>query len=139
MTEYKDNCKLQRHVLVRLTARKIVVAAQSPRKNIRKAAFYKPNTQSQDVQMADHTDLAFVLFFEVPEYVLEDRLLKRGESSGRSDDNIESIKKRFHTYKESTLPIIKYYEAKNKAVQVKFQRNFEADPVRLRIELTRCR
>jgi len=30
------------------------------------------------------------------------RLLKRGETSGRSDDNIESIKKRFKTYNDET-------------------------------------
>eukprot|EP00958_Prasinococcus_capsulatus_P025032 scaffold4075_cov299-Prasinococcus_capsulatus_cf.AAC.5 len=41
---------------------------------------------------------AFVLFFDVPEAVMEARLLKRGETSGRSDDNLESIRKRFRTF-----------------------------------------
>jgi UMP-CMP kinase len=36
---------------------------------------------------------AFVLFFDCPEDVLEQRLLGRNE--GRSDDNIETIRKRF--------------------------------------------
>lgn len=43
-----------------------------------------------------------------------ERCLKRGAAgSGRSDDNIESLKKRFNTYQNDTMPIIKYYEAKN--------------------------
>jgi len=35
----------------------------------------------------------FVLFFDCPEAVMEKRLL--GRQQGRTDDNIESIKKRF--------------------------------------------
>ena len=39
------------------------------------------------------TEPDFVLFFDCPEQVMEKRLLSRQE--GRTDDNIESIKKRF--------------------------------------------
>lgn len=38
---------------------------------------------------------SFVLFFDCPEGEMERRLLKRGESSGRVDDNIDSIRKRY--------------------------------------------
>lgn len=55
-----------------------------------------------------------VLFFNCPESVLEERLLKRGLTSGRTDDNIESIKKRFNTYQAQTLPVIEYFRAFNK-------------------------
>ena len=42
----------------------------------------------------DHrVNFAFVLFFDCPEEVMQQRLLKRGENSGRTDDNIESIKR----------------------------------------------
>ena len=37
---------------------------------------------------------SMVLFLVCPEDKLVERLLKRGETSGRDDDNIESIKKR---------------------------------------------
>ncbi|KAG2388441.1 hypothetical protein C9374_000605 [Naegleria lovaniensis] len=56
----------------------------------------------------------FVLFFDCPEDVLESRLLKRGQTSGRIDDNIESIKKRFQTYINQTMPVIQYFKAFNK-------------------------
>lgn len=60
----------------------------------------------------------FTLFFECPEEVMLKRLLKRGESSGRSDDNIESIKKRFRTFIETSMPVVDYYEKENKVVKV---------------------
>jgi UMP-CMP kinase len=69
--------------------------------------------------MSDKVNFAFVLFFDCPEEVLESRLLKRGESSGRTDDNLESIRKRFNTYKESTIPVVEYYNGMGKAVKVR--------------------
>lgn len=36
-----------------------------------------------------------MLFLTCPEHVLLERLLERGKTSGRDDDNVESIKKRF--------------------------------------------
>ena len=54
--------------------------------------------------MADVAEVRCVLFFYCPEDVLEQRLLSRGRSSGRTDDNAKSAKKRFRTYVETTLP-----------------------------------
>ncbi|KAI9188620.1 adenylate kinase-domain-containing protein, partial [Polychytrium aggregatum] len=50
-----------------------------------------------------------VLFFDCPEPVLEKRLLKRGETSGRADDNIDTIKKRFKTFVDTSYPVIEYF------------------------------
>lgn len=49
---------------------------------------------------------------------MEARLLKRGETSGRSDDNIESIKKRFKTFRETSMPVVEHYEKLGKVVSV---------------------
>lgn len=38
------------------------------------------------------------------------RLLKRGETSGRVDDNEETIKKRLETYYNATEPVIAFYD-----------------------------
>ena len=46
------------------------------------------------------------------------RLLKRGETSGREDDNSESIKKRFRTFEETSMPVVDYYRKQNKVVEV---------------------
>lgn len=69
----------------------------------------KDNLQGWNRKMADKVQLLFVLFFECSEDQCVERCLKRGESSGRSDDNLESLKKRFHTYINDTMPIIEHY------------------------------
>lgn len=61
---------------------------------------------------------SFTLFFECPEEVMLKRLLKRGETSGRTDDNIESIKKRFRTFVETSYPVVEYFDKQNKVVKV---------------------
>lgn len=55
-------------------------------------------------------NVKFVLNFECPEEVLVGRLLERGQNSGRSDDNIDVIRKRFQTFQKESLPILKHYE-----------------------------
>ncbi|KAG2229582.1 adenylate kinase-domain-containing protein [Thamnidium elegans] len=68
----------------------------------------------------------FVLYFTCTEETLLDRLLKRGESSGRIDDNIESIRKRFQVFKESSYPVIEAFEAKDKVRQINSEQSIEA-------------
>ena len=50
-----------------------------------------------------------VIGLDVPEEELVDRLLKRGQESGRSDDNPETIKKRLDVYHNQTSPLREYY------------------------------
>uniref|UniRef100_A0A453B1J0 adenylate kinase n=1 Tax=Aegilops tauschii subsp. strangulata TaxID=200361 RepID=A0A453B1J0_AEGTS len=59
---------------------------------------------------------AFVLFFNCSEEEMERRLLGRNE--GRVDDNIETIRKRFKVFVESSLPVIEYYDAKDKVKKI---------------------
>ncbi|KAE8351393.1 adenylate kinase-domain-containing protein [Aspergillus coremiiformis] len=58
------------------------------------------------------------LFLDCPEEVMEKRLLKRGETSGRDDDNAESIRKRFRTFVETSMPVVKAFEEQDKVVSV---------------------
>ena len=51
-------------------------------------------------------DLWGVLVYQCPEKVLEERILERAKLSGRSDDNLESVRKRFKTFQDQTQPII---------------------------------
>ncbi len=59
-----------------------------------------------------------VIFFDCPEEVMEARLLKRGETSGRADDNADTIRKRFKTFVEQSLPVIDHYEGLGKAHKI---------------------
>eukprot|EP00891_Asterochloris_glomerata_P004607 jgi/Astpho2/4607/Aster-00180 len=55
-----------------------------------------------------------VIFFDCPEATMEERLLGRGKTSGRADDNADTIKKRFHTFVNSSMPVVTHYEREGK-------------------------
>merc|ERR1719498_2349871 len=59
-------------------------------------------------EMVGHAKM--VLFFDAPDEVLTERLLKRGATSGRTDDNEEAIKKRLVTYHSQSQPVISAME-----------------------------
>ncbi|KAJ1689278.1 hypothetical protein LUZ63_013433 [Rhynchospora breviuscula] len=58
----------------------------------------------------------FVLFFDCSEEEMERRLL--GRNQGRVDDNIETIKKRFKVFVESSLPVVEHYESLGKVKRI---------------------
>ncbi|MBT6274798.1 MAG: AAA family ATPase [Chromatiales bacterium] len=63
-------------------------------------------------------ELPKMLYFECPYPVLEKRILGRAKYSGRSDDNVESMKRRFDTFKAETLPTVEFFTSKNKCVDI---------------------
>lgn len=66
----------------------------------------------------DVSDFEFALYFDCPEEELVKRLLKRGESSGRTDDNLDSIRKRFKTFEENCKPVVDLYAEQGKVVSI---------------------
>lgn len=67
-----------------------------------------------------------VLFFTTTEEEMLKRLLERGKTSGREDDNEESIKKRFRTYHEQTMPVIEHYSKMGKVATIDATATIEA-------------
>ncbi len=57
--------------------------------------------------------LTGVLSLEVPEELLIERMLERGKTSGRADDNLDSIKHRFVEYEAKTRPVLDFYQGKD--------------------------
>ena len=53
------------------------------------------NLETWNSIMKDRTDVKSCILIECPEEELERRILSRGQTSGRSDDTIETAKKRF--------------------------------------------
>uniref|UniRef100_A0A0G2K7Q6 Uncharacterized protein n=1 Tax=Rattus norvegicus TaxID=10116 RepID=A0A0G2K7Q6_RAT len=51
-----------------------------------------------------------LLYVDAGPETMTQRLLKRGETSGRVDDNEETIKKRLETYYKATEPVISFYD-----------------------------
>ena len=58
------------------------------------------------------------IFLDCPEDVMKERLLNRGKTSGRTDDNEESIQKRFKTFVETSMPVVEYFEKEGRVVKV---------------------
>jgi len=59
-----------------------------------------------------NTSLHCLISLEVPEEESVRRLLDRGKTSGRSDDNEAVIRNRLREYKDKTLPVLNFYRDK---------------------------
>ena len=59
-------------------------------------------------------DVTAMIELDVPEDELMTRLLKRGQESGRADDNEETIKKRLVVYNNQTSPLKEWYKNEGK-------------------------
>ncbi|CAK9114351.1 unnamed protein product [Durusdinium trenchii] len=68
------------------------------------------NLQAWEETVQDQVLVRFVLFLDVNEQVMEARLLERGKTSGRADDNIESIRKRFLTFHKESIPVVERFQ-----------------------------
>lgn len=67
--------------------------------------------EALDRFMAKHgREIKHVIGLEVPEDELIDRMIKRGQQTGRADDNPETIKNRLKVYHESTTPLREFYK-----------------------------
>jgi len=56
--------------------------------------------------------ISIFLDIHVEEQELIDRLLKRGQTQGRKDDNLETIRERLKVYNAKTQPITDFYKKK---------------------------
>lgn len=83
------------------------------------------NLQGWSTVMDGKADVKFVLFFDCGNEVCIDRCLERGKSSGRTDDNRESLEKRIQTYLQSTRPIIEQYEKQGKVRTIDASRSVD--------------
>lgn len=68
----------------------------------------------------------FILFLDCPEDIMTSRLLERGLTSGRNDDNLEVIRKRFVTFRDESMPIVAMYEKEDKLRRVVADRSVDA-------------
>ena len=77
-----------------------------------------PRNKKQ-AELLDHLMLSIdekilcVILLNVNEDVLKERIMNRSTTEGRSDDNLETLSKRLHTYSSETEPLIEYYSSQN--------------------------
>jgi len=65
------------------------------------------------------TDIAVLIDLQVDDEEIIKRLLERGKISGRSDDNLETIKARLDVYHTQTAPLATYYISEGKYSAIK--------------------
>lgn len=65
------------------------------------------------------TEVSAMLELDVPDEMLVERLIQRGKTSGRADDNEETIRKRLEVYNTQTAPLIAWYQREGKRNAVK--------------------
>ena len=56
---------------------------------------------------------------------MEERMTERSKTSGRADDNPETIKKRIEVFNAQTKPVVDYYESKGILTKIDADRGVE--------------
>ena len=75
--------------------------------------------QALDEMLAERGEkVNYVIGLEVDDAELINRIVERGKTSGRSDDNVETAKKRLETYYAQTLPLKEFYVSQGKYVKI---------------------
>jgi len=73
-----------------------------------------------------NTSLNCLISIEVPEDESVSRLLNRGLTSGRLDDNEDVIRNRLKEYEEKTLPVLNFYKEKGNYISIDGNQQIEA-------------
>jgi adenylate kinase len=79
-----------------------------------------PRTVAQAKALDDmlankNTGITLMISLDVKRQELINRLLKRGNEQGRSDDNLETIENRIKVYEDQTSPVMKFYDQQKKS------------------------
>lgn len=75
--------------------------------------------------MGEIVEVPFILFMDADEDTMINRIMERSKTSGRNDDNIDSLRKRFETFRKETMPIVEMYEAVGKAKRINALRSID--------------
>lgn len=59
-----------------------------------------------------------ILYFNAPEEVLVSRIMQRGQTSGRADDNVDIIRKRIAEFSEKTMKVVEFYRRFGKVQEI---------------------
>jgi adenylate kinase family enzyme len=87
------------------------------------------NVENDDVwrkMMEEDADVKGLIYMKCGEGTMEQRILERAKTSGRPDDNIETLKKRFKVYDNETKPIIEKYQNLNHVIEINAEQLPEA-------------
>lgn len=75
--------------------------------------------ETLDELMKKHgREITCMVSLDVPREELIRRMLERAKTSGRSDDNEQTIKHRLEEYERQTKPVADYYKKQNKLISI---------------------
>ncbi len=79
-----------------------------------------PQAQALDKMLSEKgTEVAMLISLSVNDNEIVERIMKRGETSGRSDDlDPKIIQNRINTYKSQTTPVFEYYAQQDKSKEI---------------------
>ena len=78
-----------------------------------------PQGEAMDKMLLEKNEsIDVVLWLDVDDDELIDRLLQRGKETGREDDNLETIKLRLQVYTRETEPLKEFYSKQNKLAKI---------------------
>jgi adenylate kinase len=83
------------------------------------------NMEAFEKVFKNKVEVKFCIYFECSFETMEARIMERAKTSGRSDDNLESLKKRFDTYQNETKPVIELFESKNLIKKINAERSVD--------------
>ncbi len=97
-----------------------------------------PQAQALDELLSPSGGVSSLLMLDVPDEELVKRLLNRGKTSGRADDQDDQIvRNRLSNYKKDTIPVFDYYVDEGKSVKIWGVGSLEEVFARLSLELDR--
>jgi adenylate kinase len=70
-------------------------------------------------------DLDAILFFDLPDEIATERMLKRAGEENRPDDTPDVIEERLRTYHDQTEPIVEHYRVSGRLVPLHAHRTIE--------------
>jgi adenylate kinase len=92
-----------------------------------------PQAEALDALLSSMgTEVSGLISLDVGETEIVQRILKRGETSGRADDNDEAtVRKRIAVYRSETAPVFDYYDKQHKSHSINGLGTIEAIAERL--------
>jgi adenylate kinase len=70
-------------------------------------------------------ELDAILYFDLPDDVAIERMLRRADEEGRADDTPEAIARRLSIYHSDTEPVVEHYRASGKLVPLHAERTID--------------
>ncbi|KII69255.1 UMP-CMP kinase [Thelohanellus kitauei] len=76
------------------------------------------NVEAWNSILGSKTNLIFVLWLECAQKICSERIMKRGQSSGRYDDRSEALERRFQVDKKASEPVVNYYQSHGLLIKI---------------------